>query len=382
MFYDSPHVNRDTRLLFGPLRAGIVLIAGSLLLAGCPGAPREAAPPSAPADAHALIERSIPVSVSDRAGWASDMYNAFIALTVAPTRENACAVVAVIEQESGFHVDPVIPGLGAIARGEIALRAERAHVPMMIVNGVLQLKSADGRSYGERIDAAKTEKELSDVYEDFIAAVPLGTTLFAEKNPIRTRGPMQVNVAFAEQFAAATPYPYPTKRGIADELFTRRGSVYFGIAHLLDYRAPYDTYLYRFADFNAGQYSSRNAAFQSALSIASGMPLATDGALLSHDSNIDSPSATELALRALSSRLKTNDGAIHAALLDGRSRSFETNPLYLHVYTLAGAKTGRQLPRAIVPRIKLAGPKIKRSLTTDWYAHRVDQRFQACLSSQ
>src|SRR5271170_4859491 len=117
------------------------LFAGSLLLAGCPGAPREAAPPSAPADAHALIERSIPLSVSDRAAWASDIYNAFIALTVAPTRENACAVVAVIEQESGFHVDPVIPGLGAIARGEIALRAEHAHVPMMIVNGVLQLKS-------------------------------------------------------------------------------------------------------------------------------------------------------------------------------------------------------------------------------------------------
>jgi len=30
------------------------------------------------------------------------------------------------------------------------------------------------------------------------AAVPLGRTLFAESNPIRTRGPMQVNVAFAE----------------------------------------------------------------------------------------------------------------------------------------------------------------------------------------
>jgi Protein of unknown function (DUF1615) len=382
MFYDSAHVNRDPRLQFGPPAAGILLIAASLLLAGCPGAPREAAPPSAPADARALIERSIPPGVSDRAGWASDMYNAFIALTVAPTRENACAVVAVIEQESGFHVDPVIPGLGAIARGEIALRAERAHVPMMIVNGVLQLKSADGRSYGERIDAAKTEKELSDVYEDFIAAVPLGTTLFAEKNPIRTRGPMQVNVAFAEQFAAATPYPYATKRSIADELFTRRGSVYFGTAHLLDYRAPYDNYLYRFADFNAGQYSSRNAAFQSALSIAAGVPLATDGALLPHDSNIDNPGATELALRSLSSRLKTNDGAIHAALLDGRSRSFETNALYAHVYTLAGAKAGRQLPHAIVPRITLAGPKIKRSLTTDWYAHRVNQRFQACLGSQ
>ena len=70
-------------------------------------------------------------------------------------------------------------------------------------------------------------KDLSDAYEDLIAAVPLGKELFADRNPIRTRGPMQVNVAFAEQFSAAAPYPYPVRSSIADELFTRRGSVYF-----------------------------------------------------------------------------------------------------------------------------------------------------------
>ena len=192
---------------------------------------------------------------------------------------------------------------------------------------------------------------------------------------------MQVNVAFAEQFSSVAPYPYPVHSSIADELFTRRGSVYFGVAHLLDYRAPYDQFLYRFADFNAGQYASRNAAFQNALSVASGIPLIADGALLPHDSDVNSPGATELALRTLAVRLKMSTGAIHSALLDGRTKGFELTPLYQRVFAIADQRSGIKQPRAMVPRIKLGGPKIKRSLTTDWYAHRVDDRFKRCLAA-
>ncbi|HEX3395175.1 MAG TPA: DUF1615 domain-containing protein [Steroidobacteraceae bacterium] len=357
------------------------VLGSFLLLGGCAGEKPAPTPALNTADAKALIEQSLPRHVSDRAGWTADMYAAFTALTVTPTPENICAVDAVIEQESGFRVDPVVPGLGPIARKEIETRAARAHVPLMLVNGVLQLKSSDGRTYGERIDAARTEKDLSDAYEDLIGAVPLGKTLFAERNPIRTRGPMQVNVAFAEQFSSAATYPYPVPSSIADELFTRRGSVYFGIAHLLDYRAPYDQYLYRFADFNAGQYASRNAAFQSALSVASGIPLAADGALLPHDSDPNTPGATELAARTLAVRLKVSNGAIHSALAEGRTRDFESTPLYQRVFALAEQRSGLKQPHALVPRIKLVGPKIKRSLTTDWYAHRVDDRFKRCLSA-
>ena len=353
----------------------------ALLLYGCAGDQPKSAPPVKPADAKALIEQSLPRTVRDRPGWTTDMYAAFTALTVSPSSENVCAVIAVIEQESGFRVDPVVPGLGAIARKEIDSRAAKAHVPQMIVNGILQLKSSDGRSYGERIDAARTEKDLSDAYEDLIAVVPMGPTLFAERNPIRTRGPMQVNVAFAEQFSSAAPYPYPVKTSIADELFTRRGSVYFGVAHLLDYRAPYDQYLYRFADFNAGQYASRNAAFQNAASIASGIPLVTDGALLAHDSDVNNPGATELALRTLAAQLKLSNAALHAALLQGKFKAFETTPLYQRVFALAEQRSGQPLPRAVVPHIKIVGPKIKRNLTTDWYAHRVDERFKRCLGN-
>jgi hypothetical protein len=357
------------------------LATGALILSGCVGEQRSP-PPLMAADAKAQIQQSLPRYVRDQAGWTTDIYAAFSALTVAPSRENICASIAVIEQESGFRVDPVVPGLGVIARKEIYDRASRGHVPAMLVDGVLQLKSSDGRTYGDRIDAARTEKDLSDAYEDFIGAVPLGRTLFAARNPIRTRGPMQVNVAFAEQFSSAATYPYPVQSSIEDELFTRRGSVYFGIAHLLDYRAPYDRYLYRFADFNAGQYASRNAAFQSAAGVAAGIPLLADGALLPHDSDANNPGATERVLRTLGGRLKMSDDSIHSALTDGHGKNFEATALYRRVFELAEQRAGQPLPRALVPKIKLGGPKIKRSLTTDWYARRVDDRFKRCLGTQ
>ena len=207
----------------------------------------------------------------------------------------------------------------------------------------------------------------------------MGQSLFDDKNPIRTRGPMQVNVVYADQYAAVRPYPYPVKASVADEVFTRRGSLYFGIAHLLAYQPPYDDYLYRFADFNAGQYASRNAAFQNAVSRASGMPLATDGALLSHESGAMGLGDTELALRALAGRLNVDESEIHDALEKGKTPEFERTKVYERVFALAERVAKRPLPRAIVPSIKLHGPKISRALTTSWYAHRVDGRFERCL---
>jgi hypothetical protein len=298
-----------------------------------------------------------------------------------PAARTSVRVVAVIEQESGFQVNPLIAGLPSIAWREIDRRSADAGVPRVLVDAALDLPSSTGRSFRERLNAAKTEKDLSDIFEDFMGMVPMGKTLFADRNPIRTRGPMQVNVAFVAQYAAAKHYPYPVKTTLADEAFTRRGSVYFGIAHLLAYPAPYDGhYEYRFADYNAGQYASRNAAFQSALANLSGVALNLDGALLPHEVDAGNPGSTELAARAIATRLGLTDDDIHHALARGKSDDFERTPLYRQVFSLAERARGHTLPRALIPHIKLQSPKITRSLTTAWYAARVNDRFERCLS--
>ena len=326
-----------------------------------------------------MIEVALPRGLHDRLGWTDDIYAAFNVQSIDPTRENICAAVAVIDQESSFRVDPVIPGLPAIARREIDARAQRAGVPRLLVLGALQMRSPTGKTYSDRIDAARTEKDLSDIFEDFIGAVPMGRTLFAGHDPVRTRGPMQVNVAFAERYAAARPYPYPVKISIPDEVFSRRGSLYFGIGHLLAYNAPYDQYLYRFADFNAGQYASRNAAFQRALSRVSGLRLTADGALLPHDEEENLPGVTELVARAIGTRLKLGDAEIHDALAQSKKASFEHTSLYQQVFAFADKLQPSPAPRAAVPSIILRGPKLTRRLSTEWYARSVNGRFSRCL---
>src|SRR3546814_2082870 len=91
-----------------------------------------------------------------------------------------------------------------------------------------------GRSYAERIEAVRTERELSAVFEDFIDMVPAGKRLFGGLNPVETGGPMQVRIDFAE--AHAEDYPYSVDGSIRHEVFSRRGGMYFGMMHLLGYR--------------------------------------------------------------------------------------------------------------------------------------------------
>jgi hypothetical protein len=58
-------------------------------------------------------------------------------------------------------------------------------VPSLAVGAALALPSPDGRSFGARIDAVRTGRELSRVFEDFADQVPLGKRLLAGWNPMR-----------------------------------------------------------------------------------------------------------------------------------------------------------------------------------------------------
>jgi hypothetical protein len=367
---------RIPRSCAGLAPAGLLIA----LLAGCATETSAPVPQRNPESIQADIQALIPERVSQRAAWAVDLQLVFAGLKLDPSTENVCAVIAVTEQESSFNADPPVPNLARVARGEIDRRAERLGVPGFAVSLALKLRSPDGRTYEDRLAAVKTERELSELYEAFIRSVPLGQRLFAGWNPVRTGGPMQVSVDFAEAHVRERPYPFPAQDTLRHEVFTRRGGLYFGTAHLLDYPAlAYGpTMLYRFADFNAGRWASRNAAFQQALSVAGGQALDLDGDLFGSDPA--QPGPTERAARGLGAALGLSEREIRRDLERSRGEDFDRSLLAAKVFALAEQRSGRAQPRAVLPRIVLKSPKITQRLTTEWFARRVDQRHQRCLA--
>lgn len=355
------------------LRAAALAVALAVL-AGCATVP----PGPTPAQVRQDIARRLPATLDDAAGWAADIETAFSVQDIPPTPENVCAVLAVTEQESGYQADPAVANLPVIARREMERRAAELHVPERVLDIALRLKSTDGRSYADRLARVRTERELSEIFEDMAGRVPLGKRLLADHNPVQTGGPMQVSIPFAQAHAAG--YPYPVEQGIRREVFTRRGGMYFGILHLLGYDTPYERKVHRFADFNAGWYASRNAAFQNAVAVASGRTLALDGDLLTPGAPLSRPGETERAVRSLSVALGMDDGEIREALQQGDSLAFNHGALSTRVFALAEQRAGKPLPRAMVPGITLDSPKITRELTTAWFATRVNDRYQRCMA--
>jgi len=333
------------------------------------------------AQGRALLDRLLPPRISDRQGWNNDIVTAFTALKIPYRADNFCAVAAVIEQESSWQADPTVPNLPVIVWEKIGERANKYLVPLPVVKAALLKTSPNGKSYKARIDNLRTEREMNLLFEDMSAeASKLGLPMNM-KNPIRTGGPMQVSVEFAEAHVKIWPYPYQSGNSIRNDVFTRRGGIYFGSAILLQYPAPYQDMIYRFADFNAGRYSSRNAALQAAISQLTGRKLALDGDLLSYIGKQASGS-TYQALLSLRSRLDMSQSAIERDLQQEKNSALAQTELYRKVFAMADRQAGKPLARERMPQIDLHSPKISRKLTTQWFADKVNGRYQACMARQ
>ena len=346
-----------------------------------------------------LIRKARP-NVADPQGWAIDLLDVLRTQSLPASRENICSAIAIISQESGFVADPAVPGLGTLAEKSLQTKLGRIPILGRMALNFLETSPSLGESYMARIRAAKTERDLDMTYRSIVDDAGKRSSLgllvqsgllnqmIEDRNDINTIGSMQVSVRFALAKARESrylPMNLADVYAVRDDLYTRHGGMYYGVKQLLGYDSGYTRKIYRFADYNAGRYASRNAAFQKIISVLSKTNLATDGDLLLYNKDqqpMQKVSSTETALRKViaKSNLGIDDKKLRIDLSKEKSADFPATQTYLQIRDLYARTAKRAVAFAEIPSIELNSPKIRRRMTTQNFAESVDRRYKGCVA--
>jgi hypothetical protein len=379
-----------------PMWSRLAIVLGVMCIVGCVHTASTPPTSSTPALEPADVARLLPPTVKDRDGWADDIVVAIRMTGKVPTAERACAVIAIIGQESGFKADPPVANLPKIVRDGLDEKLAPLGLLAAPARDAILAGHAPGatRTFGERIAGLATERDLDRFFRDVAAAyrneMPgsfavaqalsflLGKGSLAELNPVTTAGSMQVKVSFARGIGEANGL---NDDDIRELIYTRGGGVRFGTARLIGYPANYDDVVYRFADYNAGVYSARNAALQTQLTDLTGLPLVPDGDLLAWDEDGEPKDVDTRSLQALlrfGAAHGLGERTVRRDALKEKSIDFEKTATWQAVKQAWAQKHGRPAPYARLPEVALSSPKLSRPRTTAWFADSVKRRYTEC----
>ena len=339
------------------------------------------------------IAKLVRKDVTDKQGWADDVRAALLQAGQIPDEDHACQVLAIIEQESGYAPDPEVPGLGKIALTELETEVQ----DKLGFLGPTALKllldvtpEGEPRTFRERLAGVRTERDLDRLFRDLVAyhesrapRIAKAVQAIAPRveealNPISTAGSMQVSVSFALEHSEGLD-----REAVRELLYTRSGGVRFGTARLFAHEADYDKPLYRFADYNAGYYASRNAAFQVMIRDLTGQKITPDGDILiwndrGKPASTDGQTLTALLGWRAASAPELLESQLRRDAKQEKTRSFEDTETWRRVREAWAAKTGKTPVYAQLPEVPLDSPKLRKDRTTAWFANSVDRRYQDC----
>lgn len=350
------------------------------------------------------IRKLIPNRVQNRESWAKDMFDISQELNIPTTKDNVCTMIAVVDQESNFVANPVVPSLGDKAVKEVTTRLNEKFEDKLgeTIGGtvatyfeqVLKTQPTPEDNYLKQMRKVRTEKDLDVLYREIFAymakhyhvsaltgaAKLVGQDIGEKMNPITTLGSMQVHINYAKDNKRSSM----STNELRDDLYTEYGGLYYGIHRLMLYPADYDKAIYRFADYNSGMYSSRNAAFQKMVDKLADADLALDGDLLSYDKNGNPRAATTTTEKTIISLFAKNNILVTPRQLRNdlkkeKEKGFEKTQTYIAISKLYKEKTGKEPMYAIMPEVVISGPKLSRDYNTNWYASRVNGRYETCM---
>ncbi|MDO4441088.1 MAG: DUF1615 domain-containing protein [Moraxella sp.] len=375
------------------LKRTLPIVLGAAFLTAC--SPQQSTPAKSLTDKQ--IAKLIPARVSDRASWASDIAQVFDQLKLPKTTQNICTAIAVIDQESNFHADPAVANLGNSSLKAIDEKLEEKFGKTLAktFRTMLETKPTADNSFIKQIKKVKTERELDELYQkifDYFASTYKvsglahitklsGEGIDERVNPVTTLGSMQVHIDYARAHRRSNM----SDRALRADLYSQYGGLYYGIHRLMMYKADYDKPLYRFADYNSGMYSSRNAAFQQRINSLSGSKIDIDGDLLLYNggsiSSKKSQSETALIKLLATAPTPLSERQIRSDLKKEKSRDFEATQTYRTISEMFKKKYNKEPSYAIMPQVVISGPKLSRDYNTNWFATRVDKRYQTCMTT-
>lgn len=350
------------------------------------------------------IQKVIPPRVNGRQSWSQDIFDIMEQLKIPKTKQNVCSIVAVVDQESNFVADPTVPGLGEKAVQEINTRLNEkfeAKLGEMIggtvagyFEDVLKNQPTPENNYMSQMRKVKTERELDLLYREIFdymsqhyhvsaltgAAKLVGQDIGEKMNPITTLGSMQVHINYAKEHKRQSG----NIAELRNDLYTQYGGLYYGIHRLMEYPADYDKAIYRFADYNSGMYSSRNAAFQSMLNALTDTEISLDGDLLLYNKDggikaTQSQTEKELIAAFAQNNVLVTPRQIRSDLKKEKEKKFEDTQTYLALQKLYQNKTNKEPMYAVMPQVVISGPKLSRDYNTNWFASRVNGRYESCM---
>lgn len=344
-----------------------------------------------------LIRRTEP-GVKNSRLWAKELTWVMNKHRFKRSRENCCAVIAIISQESGFVANPRVANMGKVATKAIMDKFGKLPLANRLLKKVLEKYPTPDNSYMKMLRNAKTERDLDRIYRNLISSYvrlmgPLRDirkvrNLIENMNEIDTIGSMQVSVKFAVQ----TEEKWRKRKltldeiwGLREWMYMPRGGMWYGVLRLLGYKTGYTRKIHRFADFNAGRYASRNAAFQHTIATLLGSKLVRDGDLLIYGKNGNVRSSvvsnSERALNEVAKKygLKLNADSIRADLRKEKTWDFRNTDTYKTICQQYRKVKRKRAPYAMIPRIDLNSEKTSRILTTEKFAQQVNKRYQRCI---
>ena len=133
-----------------------VALLGLLQAFGCRKAEAPPPPVKAPHTLDAAeVVRLFPEEVADADGWARDLLRAFSAAGIPADAERVCGAVAILQQESGFQVDPPVPGLADMVRKRLDELAGKLGPPgkSAVQRLLAERRPGDSRTFAQRIGA-------------------------------------------------------------------------------------------------------------------------------------------------------------------------------------------------------------------------------------